>query len=123
MRVFTLCCFCFLLFWLPVLSQERRNSVLDYKELNETVEKDKRKFEAAKKAFDSLQKVHLDSLKEVMMQKDIEQNIKNLDAFVAGQKEKDAEEEKSLWVRLVLLIIAAGAMLFAARLKKNDSAK
>ena len=53
------------------------------------------------------------------MQKDIQQNNKNLDEFVADQKEKESGEEKSLWLRAGLFLAAMAGLMIHKLIKKK----
>lgn len=94
----------------------KRNSLLNLEqETNQNI----KKFKALQKKMDSTQKIYYDSLKEVIVQKDIQQNIKNLDEFVADQKEKEKGEEKSLWLRAGLFLAAMAGLMIHKFIKKK----
>ena len=97
-----------------------KNSIKKNEQLQRDIEKGMKELDASQKTFDSNQKLYYDSLKEMMMQKDIEQNNKNLDAFMAEKKEKDRNEEKSIWLRTVLLLIIGVAGMIIIKMRRKE---
>ncbi len=81
-----------------------------------------KKIEEQSKALDSFLQHQSDSLRQKQLQRDLENNNRNLDAFMAMQKERAAKQKKQMWFRLgfgslMLVVLIVG---LARRRKANN---
>ena len=102
-------------------SKPVKNSLKDYEKTNRDKEKERRSFNASQRAFDSTQKIHFDSVKEAMMQKDMEQNIKKPDAPVAEKKEEEKSKENDVWLVAALFAVAVAGTVIIKKIRNTKT--
>jgi superfamily II RNA helicase len=60
------------------------------------------------------------SMDSAYMQRQIEQNNKNLDAFMAMQREREAKQKRSNWIRLGIGLLFLGVLIFGVRRRNKN---
>ena len=51
----------------------------------------------------------------------MEQNNRNLDAFMAMQREREAKQKKAMWIRLGLGVLFLGVLIFGVMRRKKKA--
>lgn len=93
-KIVLLCCCSIITCWsIAQTTEELKKKAAEVKEQT-------RKIQEQGKAIDSFLQHQSDSLRQKQLQRELENNNRNLDAFVAMQKERDAKQKKQMWFRL-----------------------
>ncbi len=110
----------------PLFSQDEEMKQLN-KEIKNSTEKlkqDMEKFRVSQKHFDSVLKQRNDSMQSIVIKQSIEQNGRNLDAFMTLQKEREQQQTKQLWIRggifAAMLLLFIFGLARRKKLQKKD---
>ena len=87
-------------------------------------EKLSKQIDSSRKQLDSINERINNSFKSMdsaYMKQQAEQNNRNLDAFMAMQKEREAKQKKAMWIRLGLGVFFLGVLIFGLMRRRKKA--
>lgn len=83
------------------------------------VEKLKRQVDSSTQMLDTLFDNQLKQMQEREMERTMEQNNRNLESFMQMQKEREAKQKRSNWIRLGVGVLFLGVLIFGIMRRKK----
>lgn len=92
--------------------------------LHNDIKKMSKEIDSSMKALDSINERLNNSYKSMdsaYMKRQMEQNTRNLDAFMAMQREREAKQKRSNWIRLGIGVLFLGVLVFGVLRKRKKT--
>ena len=92
---------------------------IDSKELSKQIDSSMKQLDSINERLNNSYK-RMDS---VYVRRQIEQNNRNLDTFMAMQREQQAKQKKAMWIRLGIGVLFLGVLIFGLLRRRKKAAQ